>query len=261
MVDTQLAHHWFIHTPHSAIGIGAMAKAGSRLPTSPAVPCEPPPPLPEVRRLRVGLVAGSEESWRPAVERLAEHFFRDEGLEIGDAWDCADLGIEDSTDYDCLVLLGWPAASRRELLKRIGLYCRGGGSLVALRAMHAALPDWPSFAEEVLGGRQLPGKNCRLLEVNRAECAWHHPVVQGLGTLIAEGEGYSGPRFSPDTTVLLKTVGSSQSGHGDLPVAWVRRHEGGRVFCSTLGVDDDFGEPSFLGLISRAVHWVGMVHG
>ena len=164
-----------------------------------------------------------------------------------------ELGIDDPADYDCLVLLGWPAASSREQIKRIELYCRGGGSLVALRAMHAEIPGWSSFAEEVLGGRQPAGRRCRLLEVQRSESAWHHPVVQGMETMIAEGEVYSGPRFSPDTTVLLTAHG----GQRVQPVAWTTRHEGGRVFCTTLGLDDDFREPSFLRLISNAVHWTG----
>ena len=178
-------------------------------------------------------------------------------LDVYHAWDFVELGIDDPTDYDCIVLLGWPAASSRERVKRIELHCRGGGSLVALRAMHAEIPGWSNFTEEVLGGRQPPGRRCRLLEVERSETAWHHPVVQGVETMIAEGDVYSGPRFSPDTTVLL----TAQSGQRVQPVAWTTRHEGGRVFCTTLGLDDDFREPSFLRLISNAVHWTGLVHG
>ena len=47
---------------------------------------------------------------------------------------------------------------------------------------------------------------------------------------------------------------------GTRPVAWATRHAGGRVFCTTLGLDDDFREPSFLRLISNAVHWAGLIH-
>jgi hypothetical protein len=212
-----------------------------------------------VRTLRVGLVTGAEEMWEPAADLLAEHLLRDPGLEIDRAWDCIDLGIDITADYDCLVLLGWPTASRRKLLKRIELHCRGGGSLVALRAIHAELPGWTNFAEEVLGGRQLPGTKCRLLEVERSDSAWHHPIVAGLETMIAEGEVYCGPRFSPDTSVLLKTHSAMPNGQRGLPVAWAKRQEGGRVFCTTLGLLDDFRIPGFVRLISNAVHWVGLV--
>ena len=195
--------------------------------------------------------------WDLAAARLAEHLRKDPGLEVYHAWDCVDLGLEDPTDYDCLVLLGWPAASNRQQIKRIELFCRGGGSLVAVRAMHAEVPGWPDFAEEVLGGRQPAGQQCRLMEVQRSDLAWHHPVVEGVEALIAEGEVYSGPRFSPETTVLL----TARTGQATLPAAWTRRHAGGRVFSTTLGLEDDFREPRFLRLMSNAVRWAGMVHG
>ena len=109
------------------------------------------------RTLRVGLIAGPEATWDLAAARVAEHLRKDQDLDVYHAWDCVELGIDDPADYDCLVLLGWPAASSREQVKRIELYCRGGGSLVALRAMHAEIPGWSNFAEEVLGGRQPAG--------------------------------------------------------------------------------------------------------
>ena len=263
MIDTPLARHWFMHTSHAAVGIGVAAKAGSRLP--PAILPQPPQPERDARTLRVGLIAGQEAAWDLAADQLAGHLLRDDSLEVNRAWDCAHLGIEEDAEFDCLVLLGWPAASNREQIKRIELHCRGGGSLVALRAMHAEIPGWSNFAEEVFGGRQLPGRNCRLLEVDPSESAWHHPVVEGLDNMIAEGEVYRGPRFSPETTVLLTSqTGVPNGPHGikrALPVAWTTRHEGGRVFCSTLGCDDDFRQPAFLQLIARAVHWAGLVHG
>ena len=129
-------------------------------PPLPAQPRQPPPPaLPEeTRTLHVGLVAGPEATWDLAAARVADHLRKDQSLEVHHAWDCVELGIDDPTDYDCLVLLGWPAASSRQQVKRIELYCRGGGSLVALRAMHAEIPGWSNFAEEVLGGRQPAGR-------------------------------------------------------------------------------------------------------
>jgi type 1 glutamine amidotransferase len=264
MIDTPLARHWFMHTPHVAVGVGASPKVPCRLPRRPDAQGEPLTPPQETRLLRVGLVVGAGATCDLAADRLAEHLLRDRRLEVDRAWDLLELGVDEHSDYDCLVLLGWPAASSRGQIKRIELHCRGGGSLVALRAMHADVPGWSSFAEEVLGGRQPAGRKCRLLEIERSQSAWHHPIAQGVGTLIAEGEGYVGPRFSPEITVLLDTHVSDADGCGStgrtLPVAWATRHEGGRVFCTTLGLEDDFREAKFLRLISNAVHWTGLVH-
>ena len=238
-------------------------------PRQPApLPVSTPPPSPasppkETRTLRVGLIAGPEATWDLAAARVAEHLRRDQGLEVYHAWDCVEFGHRRPDRLRLPRAAGLAGRIKSaQRVKRIELYCRGGGSLVALRAMHAEIPGWSNFAEEVLGGRQPAGRRCRLLEVERSESAWHHPVVEGVEAMIAEGEVYSGPRFSPDTTVLLTAgIGTSMSAVGVQPVAWTRRHEGGRVFCTTLGLDDDFREPSFLRLISNAVHWTGLVHG
>jgi len=256
MIDTSFSRHWFMHTPHATVGLAPTAQIGAGQPRPATTPLQPALPQ-ETRTLCVGLIAGPEATWDMAAARVAEHLRRDQNLEVYYAWDCVELGIEDPTDYDCLVLLGWPSASSREQVKRIELYCRGGGSLVALRAMNADIPGWANFAEEVLGGRQPAGRRCRLLEVQRSDTAWHHPVVEDVETMIAEGEVYSGPRFSPSTTVLL----TADSGQRVQPGAWTTRYQGGRVFCTTLGLNDDFREPSFLRLISNAVRWTGLVHG
>jgi hypothetical protein len=257
MIDTFLARHWFMHTPHAVVGLAATARLRSSLSPRPVSTLLQPGPAEETRTLRVGLIAGPEAMWDLAAARLAEHLRSDQSLEVYHAWDCVEFGMDDPTGYDCIVLLGWPAASNSQQVRRIELHCRGGGSLVALRAMHAEVPGWSSFAEEVLGGRQPAARRCRLLEVQRSQSAWYHPVVEGVEAMIAEGEVYSGPRFSPDTTVLL----TAHNGQRVKPVAWTRRHEGSRVFCTTLGLDDDFREPSFLRLLCNAVHWTGLVHG
>jgi len=250
MIDTSLVRHWFMHTSHVAVGLAMATKRGASQSPRPAT-------RQKTRLLRVGLIAGPEAMWHLAMARVAGHLRMGQCLEVHHAWDGVELGVDDPTDYDCIVLLGWPAASSRNLVKRIELHCRGGGSLVALRAMHAEIAGWSNFTEEVFGGRQPAGRKCRLLEVERSQNAWHHPVVQDVETMIAEGDVYVGPRFSPDTTVLL-TANGGQRAH---PVAWATRHEGGRVFCTTLGHDEDFRELSFLRLISNAVHWTGLVHG
>ena len=75
--------------------------------------------------------------------------------------------------------------------------------------------------------------------------------------MIAEGEVYSGPRFSPDTTVLL-TAECWLSAHNRWPGPTAR---GRPRLLHDAWLEDDFREPSFLRLISNAVHWTGLVHG
>ena len=241
MIDEAAARHWFMHTPHEAIGMGGNAKAR-------------PAPLPETQTLSVGVLAGLGSAWRIALERLAGHLNSDRSLIAEPAWQHARADDDAIENYDCLVLLGWPAANNRERLKQIELYCRAGGSLVAVRTLGANMPGWPDFAEEVFGGRQPETQQSRLMEVRRSNVAWHHPALDGLDGLIAEGEVYRGPRLSSMATVLL----TADDGRGPAPVAWTTRHAGGRVFSTTLGHEDDFREPAFLRLIARAVRWTAM---
>src|SRR5580658_293056 len=119
MIDTPLARHWFMHTPHTAIGLGAAAKLHPALPPLPAITPPQPAASTDTRTLRVGLIAGPEATWDLAAARVAEHLRRDASVVVAHAWDWVEVGIDDPGDYDCLVLLGWPAASSREQIKRI----------------------------------------------------------------------------------------------------------------------------------------------
>ena len=113
------------------------------------------------------------------------------GLEVSHAWDCVELGIDDPTDYDCLVLLGWPAGikprtgqadrtllPRRRIAGRAAGDARGNPRLVELRRRSArraatARPEMPFAGSRAL--RERPGII---------------PWFEGVETMIAEGEVY-----------------------------------------------------------------------
>ena len=257
MIDTApvTARQWFMHTPHAVIGMGGNNKVRSIEP----LPFEP---VQDARTLHVAIAAGHDPTWELAAARLLKYLGSDWRFVVQEsrlrsaAGTAAPQDVDAAEETDCLVLLGWPGAADRQLLKRIELHCRGGGSLVALRTLDAEMPGWPDFAEEVFGGRQPETRRSRLLEVRPSDIAWHHSIVAGdcpAWPLIAEGSVYRGPRLSPRATVLL----TADDGRGQAPVAWAARREGGRVFCTTLGHEDDFREPAFLGLIARAIRWAG----
>jgi hypothetical protein len=268
MIDASSARQWFMHLPHAVIGMGSNSEVQSAPPSDKATAEQ------KTRLLRVSVLAGWETTWETAAERLVRHLNanpeliarRDWGEGNSHALPCrppvsaeadgmAERACYFAEEVDCLVLLGWPEANDRQRLKQIELYCRGGGPLVAVRTLDARMPAWPDFAEEVFGGRQPAPRRSRLLEVLRSDVAWHHPVVEGVEILIAEGEVYRGPRLSPRATVLL----TADDGRGPAPAAWALRRTGSRVFCTTLGHEDDFHEPAFLRLVSNAVRWTASV--
>ena len=223
MIDTSLARHWFMHTPHAAVGLAAAAKVRASQPPPPATtPLQPASPQ-ETRTLRVGLIAGPEATWDLAAARVAEHLRKDRSLEVYHAWDCVELGIDDPTDYDCLVLLGWPAASsrradqadrtllpRRRIAGRAAGNARGNPRLVELRRRSAGRAATGRPAMPFAGSRAIG--DCLASSRGR-----------GRGTMIAEGEVYSGPRFSPDITVLLTALRRPTRAAGGLDHATRRR--------------------------------------
>ena len=159
MHDASLARHWFTHARHTAIGMGGNAKAQRASPGEKAGP-QPKDPGQTTRLLRVNVLAGCETAWNSAAERLVRHLNADPQL-------IAESIVHDnpaslishlsslipdpsSEDYDCLVLLGWPAADDRRRLKQIELYCRGGGPLVAVRTLDAVMPGWPTWRKRCL---------------------------------------------------------------------------------------------------------------
>jgi Trehalose utilisation len=243
MLDCLPPRRYFMHSAHRTIGLSAVA-ALADLPLAPAT-------SPQPRSARVGIVNREEDGWPTSVQLLARFLAEADLAECSPAWEHADRGIDDGTDYDCLLLLGWPASSGPRRLKRIEHHCRGGGSLLALRATSAALPGWPSFAEDVLGGRDRDTAIPAPIAVSRSQNAWYHPLVAGVEPFLAKAGAYRGPRLAPDTTVLM--VG--QSGGREKPVAWARRHRGGRIFASTLGSEHDFRQASFLRLLANAIRW------
>ena len=228
MVETSFARHWFMHTSHTVVGLSAAARISPE-PQASRWCCRRRP----ARSASVWFAGRKQRGisplhiW-PSIFRKPGGRHKSAGLpaiiEVCHAWEWLELGIDDPTDYDCLVLLGWPSASnrttqadraslprRRDAGRCTGHACRGA-RLVRFRRRSARRT----------AARRPP---LCLLEVQRSQTAWHHPLVEGVETMIAEGEVYSGPRFSPETTVLL----TAHNGQREQPVAWAGATErGGR---------------------------------
>ena len=165
----------------------------------------------------------------------------------GRAFCLRELTPEAAGDCDCLLLqlnLGEFDAWQEECIRR---HCYGGGAIVAIGAPSNALPNWPTFAEEVLGGYCRPPHICKCLDILPAEAAWDHAILSGVELFRAHV--VAGVQLAADATALL----TESSGGG--AVAWTHHYRGGLVFCTVLGHAADFHQPSFVRLIANAVVW------
>lgn len=245
----------FIHAAHGQIGIspcaGRLADAG--------VPCQ-------AARIAV-LEGGDEQRWPSVAAALVEQLHADGRLVIEHfpcEPDAASEGslvsgsagtLGQSPAWDCLVLLGRPEPALARRL-RLETHCRQGGALVALGSASQALPDWPAFAEVVLGGWDAgPGCNPIPLEVEPSGAIWYHPLLEGVGPFASWGDPRGPVWLARGAEVLLWGFGGGLR----KPLAWAWHPRGGRVFCSLLGRHDDFQQPGFLRLLANAVRWAAAV--
>ena len=136
-------------------------------------------------------------------------------------------------------------------LQQFQAYCEQGRPIIGVRTASHAYQNWLAFDKDVLGGDYQGhyghGPITRV-EIVEAE----HPIVKDIPAFDSYGSLYKNPSIREDTSLLLM-------GHTDEhsePVAWTRLHNGGRVFYTSLGHQQDFEVEPFLQLLAQSVLWV-----
>ena len=158
-------------------------------------------------------------------------------------------GFETLDRCDCLILLG-PATIAGQPLEQIDRFCRQGGAIVGLRAMGGVFQDGSVLRTKLFGVDCEDCYDQRVLRIVRAAAA-DHPVLDGVDDFVAPVALYRQCRLVPDASILLTAAAAD----GRQPVAWVRLHQGARVFCTSLGRDDDFQVAAFRRLLGNALCW------
>jgi uncharacterized protein len=160
---------------------------------------------------------------------------------------------------DVLVLFDLNDVNDEAQRKNLRDFLEGGGGLVVL---HHALADnwqWTWWYEDVVGGRFLMGD-----EGGRKGSKAHapvtldvkpvakHPVLEGVGAMTLQDEGYKGMWLSPKSTPLLET-GSQEN---DRVVAWIGPWQRSRVVAIQLGHGPEtHRSPAYRRLVRNAILW------
>ena len=141
-----------------------------------------------------------------------------------------------------------------EELERFKAYCRDGRPIVGVRTASHSFQNWLEFDREVLGGNyNMHWDHGPQAHVRFEPGSESHPVMEGLSEFSSAGSLYRNTGISTDTTLLM----SASNGEHDEPVTWTRSQAGGRVFYTSLGHQEDFGDPNYLRLLANAVLWCG----
>jgi len=208
--------------------------------------------------LRVCMLSGSfeydsEESLGLFREHLAAHGGFDDTLIVYSDED-HDPSLAAIDDTDVLIVFTRRIRVEGAELERVKAYCAAGKPVVGVRTASHAYQNWLDFDADVLGGSYTghfgSGPVC---EVSAADGAKEHPILDGVSPFGTVGSLYKNTPIANDTTLLLNgtTPDSTE------PVAWTRIHNGGRVFCTSLGHQEDFRDADFLRLLSNGVLWAG----
>lgn len=162
---------------------------------------------------------------------------------------------------------------RRRMLPRKQLdvfrrFIKAGKPLVALRTTShgfslssgeppAGLDHWPEFDAQVLGGNYSGdyGKEFSM-KVSLAEGVAGHPILTGVSTKefpVSASLYKTGPLADTAAPLLLATADGVEESQ---PAAWThQRPNGGRVFYTSLGHEEDFERIDFQRLLRNAVYW------
>ena len=162
-----------------------------------------------------------------------------------------DPSLEAINDADVLLVYTRRLNTEGESLNLLKSYCEQGKPIVGIRTASHAYQNWLEFDKVVLGGDYQGhyghGPTVRLEDVSQS-----HPILTDIPEFVSYGSLYKNPSLSKDTSVLLM-------GHTDVntePVAWTRLHNGGRIFYTSLGHQQDFELEPFLRFLAQGILWV-----
>jgi type 1 glutamine amidotransferase len=160
-------------------------------------------------------------------------------------------GWEDLEQSECLVLFARRTTLHNQRLHRLRRYCDRGGAIVGIGAMDARSPVWSSLDHEVFGGLCLGGYDNPATAVRTVEAAQGHPILGSVEPFFSASPLSKNLLIADPAVELLY---GSTADHRHL-VAWARPYRAGRVFYTSLGHPDDFGQESFLRLLGNAIDW------
>jgi len=163
-------------------------------------------------------------------------------------------GLEALDTCDVALFFTRRLTIKGEGLARVRSYVDAGRPIVALRTASHGFEEYLEFDAEVLGGNYKGhfGEG-PTTDIGFTPRGREHPVLQGVGPLRSRYSLYKTKPVARDAETLM--IGKTSFSDGWQPVSWVRVHNGGRVFYSSLGGLGDFEGDSFKRLIANALFW------
>jgi nicotinamidase-related amidase/type 1 glutamine amidotransferase len=173
-------------------------------------------------------------------------------------------GMESLLNANLVVVFARRRAFPAKQMQYLRDYLESGKPLLALRtASHAfdtraSTPaghvEWREFDHDVLGGNYTGHyASGPQTTVTAATAAQDHPILSGVKTpFISNGSLY---KTSPLAGLAQLLLTGSIPDQKPEPVAWTNMYKQARIFYTSLGHPDDFGNPQFRRVLINAVFW------
>jgi nicotinamidase-related amidase/type 1 glutamine amidotransferase len=209
--------------------------------------------------------AAKDLAWRGFETKIIHQDQKDKNLFPG--------LVESLQEADLLFLSVRRRSPAVEQLQAVRDYLEAGKPLVAIRTSSHAfakrgrendeirknpeLDVWVEFDPEVLGGHYTGHHgNGPKTTITKAVQAGGHPILDGVDTSAWLGHG-SLYQASPLAKAAEPLLWGTIPGKDPEPVAWTHVYgpEKARIFYTSLGHPDDFGEASFRTLLVNAMQW------
>jgi type 1 glutamine amidotransferase len=214
------------------------------------------PAAKEKKPLKVCLISGSleyksDESLAAFQKYLETNFH----VQCSRAFRKADddlPGLENLESCDVALFFTRRLTIKGGQLEKIQKYCAAGKPVVGVRTASHGFQNWLDMDKEVLGGNYKnhygagPATDIAVTDKGNA-----HPTLAGVKAFKSPGSLYKNTGVAKDAEVLM--TGSIPE-HTE-PLTWVRVHNGGRVFYTSLGHPKDFEEENFKRMLTNALFW------
>ena len=134
-------------------------------------------------------------------------------------------------------------------LARWKAFCAAGKGIVGIRTASHAFEGWPEFDREILGGDYSGHRGDKPAKI--AVLTPAHFILRGFEPFPTNGKLYKNAKPASDIIPLLR----ASTDEASEPVAWARERASQRIFYTSLGIPEDFQNPAFIRLLTRAIYW------
>ena len=212
--------------------------------------------------LKIHLISGSKEyKSEESLKKLQKHLEGSYKVVIAASWG-ADQGGElpngdKIKDADVLVVFTRRMKLPEAQLALVRAHWEAGKPVVGIRTASHAWSDEENanFDRKVLGGDHNSHLKDEPVSVVPTQDSTEHPILKGVGPLKSRKLYKVGPQPTSVTILQTGTATTAEGAKVTQPVTWINTYKGGRIFYTSLGVPEDFDQPSYLALLTNAVFW------